>query len=181
MLPTVIKKFLSSLSAKHMRAIEDYNRAIRDISPEQEQEVAGLIERLQRDEADSPLATYNDEPDDTDSFRAYDRIDCKFQATFVRNTPPHHLEENIKGALDGRVCNVSQGGMSMITTFEMFPGEVLTALLKSGKYVEKRIYAEVRRCERLVRIEKTYKVGLMFITQQELIAAERTYHAQPVN
>jgi len=178
MLPTAIKKFISSLSAAHVRAVQDYNRAIRELTPEQVQEVEGLIERLLQEEAASPLTTYNDTPDEAIRLRAHERIACKFQATFIRHTPPLGLEENVKGALEAEVNDVSQGGISMITTFELFPGEVLTVLLKSEKYVEKRVYAEVRRCERL---DEIYKVGVMFIAQKELLAAERAYRANPTN
>jgi len=178
MLPSVVKKFISNLSPAQMRAVQDYNRAIRELTPEQVQEVEGLIERLLQEEAASPLTTYNDTPDEAIRLRAHERIACKFQATFIRHTPPLGLEENVKGALEGEVNDVSQGGMSMITTFELFPGEVLTVLLKSEKYVEKRVYAEVRRCERL---DEIYKVGVMFIAQKELLAAERAYRANPTN
>ena len=176
MLPSVIKKFISNLSPAQMGAARDYNRAIRDISPEDAQEVTGLIERLLQEDTKSPLATFSDKPDEAASLRAHERVVCKFQATFVRHTPPHHLEENVKGALEAEVNDVSQGGMSMITTFELFPGEVLTVLLKSEKHVEKRVYAEVRRCERL---DEIYKVGVMFIAQKELLATERAYRTDP--
>ncbi len=178
MLPSVIKKFISNLSPAQMRAMQDYNRAMRELSPEQAQEVTGLIERLLQEEIASPLTTCSDAADEAASLRAHERVVCKFQATFISHTPPLGRAENVKGALEGEVSDVSQGGMSMLTTFELFPGEVLTVLLKSEKHVEKKVYAEVRRCERL---EETYKVGVMFIAQKELLAAERAYRVNPAN
>ena len=116
-----------------------------------------------------------DPPTNAGEARRHKRMDCKFQATFVRHTAPAGVPAAERGAHDAQVKDISQGGMKISSTVELFAGEVLTCLLKSANSVEKRTYAEVRHCR---KTGMRYEVGLMFITRDELLAAERKHLAE---
>ena len=151
MLDEKLKEMLSGLSAAELLKVNSY--------------VDACLEELA-----SP-GVADEASDDNDLLRRkYRRFECNFGATYIRHSAGPGRQTDKAGAQEATVQDISQGGLKMMSESPMAVGELLTLFLKSKERIEKKVFAEVRRC---VDQWSHFEVGLMFVSQEAVISALR--------